>query len=210
MLAYRQRSDLIITYIFYILSVSLFPFALGPNNAILSQFSTGIIWILVLFTWILSLPRLFDSDAQDGTFDFLYLSNISFELFIFIKLINHWLIFSLPLIGLSLFTALVFQTTFVVLTAFSLTLLVGTLLLSTLGCLGASLVLGSQQAKLLTPLIIFPLCIPILIFSLSAVEMARMTQPYSFQLKILAIILLILLPLNCYVSAFSLKEYLKS
>ena len=57
--------------IFLILVASLYPFAVGPDAAVLARTGGGMIWIAALLACLLSLDRLFQADAEDGTLDLL-------------------------------------------------------------------------------------------------------------------------------------------
>ena len=61
-LSLRHAGGMMWVLLFYLLTVTLFPLALGPDLATLSQISTGVIWVAALLAALLSLDRLFQSD----------------------------------------------------------------------------------------------------------------------------------------------------
>ena len=68
-------------------------------------------------------------------------------------------------------------------------LLLGTPTLSLLGGLGAALIVGARRAGPLIPLLILPLCVPVLIFGVAAGDLAGGADPV-FPLTMLAALLL--------------------
>lgn len=54
--------------------VLLVPFGVGPEPGRLAGVAPGMLWIAALLACLLSLDRLFQADAEDGTLDLLLLS----------------------------------------------------------------------------------------------------------------------------------------
>ena len=79
-LALRQRADAATVILFFALTASLFPFALGTDLVLLSQVAPGILWVTALLAVLLSLERLFLADFEDGSLDQLILSPLPLEL----------------------------------------------------------------------------------------------------------------------------------
>ena len=69
LLAWRQRSDLATTVLFFVIVVSLFPLAIGPEPNLLRAIAPGVIWVAALLACLLSLARTFATDHADGTLD---------------------------------------------------------------------------------------------------------------------------------------------
>src|ERR1700752_5297925 len=97
-LALRQGSDSIMVVTFFVLTVVLSPFGLGPEANLLERSSAGILWVTALLASMLSLDRLFQADYEDGSLDLLALSPIPLELLVIGKVIAHWLTTGLPLL----------------------------------------------------------------------------------------------------------------
>lgn len=55
LLAYRRLSEILNPLWFFILIITLFPLALGPEPGILSRIAPGIIWVAALLATLLSL-----------------------------------------------------------------------------------------------------------------------------------------------------------
>ncbi len=92
----RNFYDVMTIIIFFILGILIFVFSIGPNKEIYSQIGVGIIWTLLLLSTNLSIKKLFQDDFNDGNLILLYISGLSFELVVIIKMITNWLFFQLP------------------------------------------------------------------------------------------------------------------
>ncbi len=74
-LAWRRRSDVLSTMVFFVLIVSLFPLGVGADKVLLQTIAPGIIWVAALLSSMLAAPRLFASDYADGTLEQMLLSS---------------------------------------------------------------------------------------------------------------------------------------
>jgi heme exporter protein B len=164
---------------FYMVVVSLMPLGLGPDLKLLSRIAPGVLWIGLLLAALLSLPRLFESDAEDGSLDGLSLGPLPLELVCLAKAIAHWLTTCLPLCLTAPVLGLLLNLDLAAYPALAATLLVGTPAVSLLGAAGAALTLTARRGGVLIALLVLPLYIPALIFGISAIS-AVVTPPGSF------------------------------
>jgi heme exporter protein B len=172
---------------FYLVVVSLMPLGLGPDLKLLSRIAPGVLWIGLLLAALLSLPRLFEVDAEDGSLDALCLGDLPLELICLAKAIAHWLTTCLPLcIGAPLL-GLLLNLDLSAYPALAATLLVGTPAVSLLGAVGAALTLKAKRGGILIALLVLPFYIPTLIFGISAIA-AVVTPPGSFLSPLLMLI----------------------
>lgn len=194
-LALRQGGDSLMVVAFFVVTVVLFPFGVGPEPAVLERISAGVLWVTALLASMLSLDRLFQQDYEDGSLDLLVRSSAPLSAVVIAKVAAHWLTSALPLIAAAPLLAVLLQMRgdgFAVLMA---AMALGTPSLSLIGAVGAALVLGARRGGVLVSLLILPLSVPILIFGVSAVDAAVMGLSYAAQLKVLAAILLVTLAL---------------
>ena len=84
--------------IFYLSAATLFPFAVGPDRALLLQTGGGILWISALLATLLPLDRLIQPDLDSGFHDQLVVRGFTDELIAFPRLVSHWLAFGPPLL----------------------------------------------------------------------------------------------------------------
>lgn len=170
LLALRRKSEVLTSVFFFVIVVSLFPLGIGPEPALLKKIAPGVLWVAALLSTLLGLPRLFAADHLDGTLEQMALSPSPLAVLIAGKIFAHWLLCGLPLVLLAPLLGLQFalegQTLFIL----SLSLLLGTPLLSLIGAMGAALTLGVRGGGVLLALLVLPLYIPTLIFGAGAVE----------------------------------------
>ena len=171
-LALRQRSDLTMAVLFFILTAMLFPFGLGPEPNLLARIAPGIIWVTALLSVLLSLERIFLADYEDGSLEQLVLSRASLEVTVLAKVLAHWLTTGLPLILAAPLIALLFNMDTEAMTILLIAMLLGTPSLSLIGAIAAALTLGARRGGVLIPLLVLPLYIPTLIFGVGAIDAA--------------------------------------
>lgn len=168
-LAYRRRSDVMTTLFFFIIVVSLFPFGVGPEPNLLRTMAPGILWVAALLASMLSLGRLFAVDHLDGTLEQMLLGAAPLGLIVVAKVIAHWLVSGLPLVLIAPVLGLMFDLPGDQLAVLTVSLLIGTPVLSLIGAVGAALTLGLRGGGVLVALLVLPLYVPVLIFGAGAV-----------------------------------------
>jgi heme exporter protein B len=166
----RRRSDTFSTLIFFVMVVSLFPLGVGPEPQLLRTMAPGVLWVAAILASMLSLPRLFADDHNDGTLEQMLLSTHSLAWLVLGKTLAHWVGSGLPLVLLSPVLALQFDLSASATGVLVLSLLLGTPILSLVGAMGAALTVGLRGASVLLSLLVLPLTIPVLIFGSGAVE----------------------------------------
>ena len=165
--------------LFFLAVVTLIPFALGPDLALLRRIGPAILWLGALLASLLTLDRLFADDQADGSLDLLLTGRTPLELVVITKALAHWVTTGLPLVVaapvLGIMLNLEFDAMFVV----ALTLLVGTPALTFIGVIGAALAATLRRGGLLLPILILPLTVPVLIFGVASAN-AALTGPVPF------------------------------
>ncbi|HWA80571.1 MAG TPA: heme exporter protein CcmB [Acetobacteraceae bacterium] len=190
-LALRHGSDTLASLLFFLVTASLFPLAIGPSPQTLGRLAPGIVWVTALLATLLPLDRLFGADYEDGSLDQLLLSGLSPFGIAAAKSAAHWLLTGLPLLLAAGPIAIMLRIGPSHLPALLVGLLPGTITLSLLGTTGAALVLGSRRPGTLLPLLLLPLATPILIFGTAAAE----TESPKPELLLLAALLAAAIPL---------------
>ena len=64
-LALRQGGGSYWTLLFFVLTVTMFPFGVGPDLALLARIGAGVLWVVALLASLLSLDRMFQADYED-------------------------------------------------------------------------------------------------------------------------------------------------
>jgi heme exporter protein B len=171
-LALRQGSDSVMVVTFFILTVVLFPFGIGPETNILERTAPGILWVTALLASMLSLDRLFQADYEDGSLELLVLTPAPLELVVAGKILAHWLTTGLPLLAAAPVLAVLLHMNQEGFATLMLTMAIGTPALSLIGAIGAGLVLGARRGGVLLSLLVLPLTVPVLIFGVGAIDAA--------------------------------------
>jgi heme exporter protein B len=196
-LAWRRRADALSTVIFFVIVVSLFPLSIGPESALLRSIAPGVVWVAALLASMLSLPRLFANDHQDGTLEQLLLSPQPLFLVVIGKVLAHWLTSELPLVLISPLLGIQFGLSNESLGVLVVGLLLGTPVLSLIGSVGAALTLGLRGSGVLISLLVLPLFIPVLIFGAGAVQATIIGldwQPHLYLLGAVTVVSLVFSP----------------
>jgi heme exporter protein B len=185
LLALRQKSDLFTVFFFFLIVSSLFPLAIGPELSTLKLIGPGVIWVGALLSSLLVLHRLFESDYSDGSLEQLVLSGEPLTILVLGKVIAHWCIAGLPLVLVAPLIGLQFSLPTSSLMTLTLTLLIGTPVLSMFGSIGAALTIGLRGGSALSSLLILPFYVPVLIFGAGAVGAQLQGVDISGHLSIL-------------------------
>lgn len=170
LLAWRERTDLLVSLAFFVMVVSLFPFAVGAEPNLLRTLAPGIIWIAALLSSLLSLHRLFTPDYADAILEQLLRSTEPDVVWVSAKVLAFWLVTGFPLVVMTPMLALWLDMDAGAMAVLLLSLVLGTPVLSWLGAIGAALTLGLRGAEVLLALLILPLLVPVLIFGTAAVQ----------------------------------------
>lgn len=205
MLAMRRQADVLITLFFFIIVVSLFPLGVGPEMNILRAIAPGVLWVAALLASMLSLGRLFSIDYMDGTLEQLLIAPSPLFLLVLGKMISHWLVSGLPLVLMAPILGIQYDLSLEALGVLTLSLLIGTPILSLIGAIGAALTLGVRGGGVLVSLLVLPLYIPILIFGAGAVEASAAGLGYDAHFSLLGAFLLVSLVFAPWAAAASLR-----
>jgi heme exporter protein B len=178
--------------VFFLMLVTLVPFALGPDLNLLARIGPAILWLAAVLATLIGLDRLFQADEEDGSLDLLCAAPAPLELIVLAKAVAHWLATGLPLaLAAPLFGLLVALTPTAML-AMTATLIVGTPALTFIGAVGAALTASIRRGGLILAILALPLMIPTLIFGVSAADASSGgAVPIATPLLILAALSLI-------------------
>ena len=190
-LARRRRIEALLPVVFFVVAASLYPFGVGPELQMLREIASGIVWVCALLAAMLSLNTLYVADHADGSLEQMVLSRESLVLIAAGKALAHWVLTGLPLILASPLIGLFFGMASSTIAVMTLTLLLGTPVLSLLGSVGAALTLGLRSGGVLILLLVLPLCIPVLIFGAGAVTAVDAGLSAQGHLSLLGALLLV-------------------
>jgi len=171
-IAVRVGGGALIGVLFFVVVVTLTPFAVGPDLALLKRIGPAILWLAALLASLLALDRLFASDHEDGSLDLILTGRAPLELVIAAKGLAHWLTTAVPLIVAAPLIGLLLNIEPPAQAGLVLTLLVGTPALTFIGIVGAAIAVTLRRGGLLLAIIVLPLTVPVLIFGVAAANAA--------------------------------------
>ncbi len=178
-LGVRLGGGAFIGVLFFLMVVTLVPFALGPDLALLSRIGPAVLWLGALLANLLGLDRLLATDHEDGSLDLIMTARVPLELAVAIKALAHWFTTALPLVVAAPLLGILLNLDAWAIGAVALTLLAGTPALTFIGLAGAALTVALRRGGLLLAVLVLPLNIPVLIFGVAASN-AVVLGPASF------------------------------
>ena len=178
--------------LFFLMIVTLVPFAIGPDLALLSRIGPAILWIAAVLATLIGLDRLFQADEEDGSLDLLRSAPAPLEILVLAKVTAHWVTTGLPLAVTAPLFGLLLALTPDAMLAMVATLLAGTPALTFIGAVGAALTVSLRRGGLILAVVVLPLMIPTLIFGVSAANAALGgTVPFATPFLVLIALLLV-------------------
>jgi heme exporter protein B len=168
-LAVRQGGALGTALGFYMIVVTLLPLGLGPDLNLLARIAAGVLWIALLLAALLSLPRVFGADYEDGSLDILTMGPLPLELVAAGKALAHWISTCVPLALLAPLLGILLNLDLASYPLLVATMLIGTPAVSFIGAAAAALTLRAHRGGLLIALLVLPLYVPTLIFGMAAI-----------------------------------------
>jgi len=178
-LAFRVGGGALMGALFFIIVITMLPFALGPDLALLARIGPAILWLGALLASLLALDRLFATDHEDGSLDLLMMGSMPLELSVAAKALAHWLTTGLPLVVIAPLLGLMLNVELHAMGRLVLTLLAGTPALTFIGLVGAALAVALRRGGLLLAVLVLPLTVPVLIFGVAAAN-AALVGPTPF------------------------------
>src|SRR5262245_27224839 len=97
-IAVRIGGGAMMGVLFFLTVVTLVPFAIGPDLALLRRIGPAILWLGALLSSLLALDRLFANDHEDGSLDLILMARPPLELVVAAKALAHWVTTGLPLV----------------------------------------------------------------------------------------------------------------
>jgi heme exporter protein B len=205
LLAFRRRSDVFNTLVFFIIVVSLFPLGVGPEPNQLRAMAPGVIWVAALLASMLALNRLFAADFADGTLEQMALSPEPLFLLVMAKVLAHWLVAGLPLVLIAPVLGIQFDMPADAIVVMAASLVLGTPVLSLIGAVGAALTLGVRGGGVLVALLVLPLYVPVLVFGAGAVVASSAGFSAQAHLLLIGASLALSLVLSPWATAMALR-----
>jgi heme exporter protein B len=209
-IAVRVGGGALIGVLFFLIVVTLTPFALGPDLALLARIGPAILWLGALLASLLALDRLIAMDHEDGSLDLILTARAPLELAVAVKAIAHWVTTGLPLVVATPLVGLLLNLEPKATAAVALTLLIGTPALTFIGLIGAALTVMLRRGGLLLAVLVLPLTVPVLIFGVAASNAAIVGPvPFGAPFGVLCALTLMSLVVGPFAAAAALRHALE-
>ena len=161
--AFRKGGGAFGTLAVYVIIVTLFTFALGPEG--MHQYAGAVLCVALLLANITALPLVYERDHEDGTLEQFLLQPVLLEMLVLAKLCGQWVASIFPLLLVSPILAAMASLDMQQAVHVLFMLLLASPTVVALGSIAAALTLGSKRGGLLQALLVMPLYIPVLIFA---------------------------------------------
>ena len=205
LLARRIGAGAELGIIFFLILISIVPFAIGADQKLIGRIAPAILWLAALLSTLLGLDRLLQSDEEDGVLDLMLLSGTPPIVLMLAKALAHWLVTGLPLSLIAPLLGVMLAIEPQAMLPLTLSLLIGTPALTLIGLVGAALTVSLKRGGLLLSILVLPSTIPTLIFGVSIVKEAAAGRDYSTPMLLLAGTSLVALAISPLAASAALK-----
>ena len=200
---YRNFSDILSIFLFFLIGVMIFVFSIGANNDIFNQIGIGIIWTIILLTNNLTLRKFYQDDFNDGSLVIFHLSGLSYELIVLIKIIVNWLVIQIPFIILIPIAGFLLNIEVFNIKIIFISFLLGSPTITCITSISGSMNLLNKKNFAIGSLIIMILSIPVIIFSVGLINTSE--KLIGAQINILMGIMFLFLAITPWVCSICIK-----
>ena len=195
--SFRHGGGALISLSFYMLAFMLFAFGLGPQA--LSKVVVEVLSVNLLLSLLISLPFLFERDAEDGTLEAYLVQPLAAEWLCASKIAAYWVSQALPLVLFAPLLSYLSGDTAMPWGMYLLRLACASIALVSTGALAAALTLQQRNGVLARALVVLPLNIPVLIFMVAE-------EGQAMAALLLGAWALLMFPVACMLSAALIRE----
>jgi heme exporter protein B len=187
---------------FFLLVAILFPFAVGPDAALLARVGGGVLWAAALLAALIPIERLIALDLNAGVIDQLVVRGQRPETIALAKLAAHWLSFAPPILIAAIPAAGLLGLPWATLARVETGLLIATPGLAALAVAIGALTASLRGAGAIAGLLLLPLAVPLLIFGAGSLDGG------AGALKLLAAVSLLLVAGTPFVAGAAIRASL--
>lgn len=198
----RQKKSWINSLLFFAMILLFFPLTLPADPQLERVMVPGLVWVALLLAYLLAAERLFQLDYDEGVLELWLISGQPLTVFISAKVLVHWVLMILPLLGLVPVIMLLFHMPVFASLALFASVLCGSLPIILLSALAAAFATVLPQKGVLMGLIVLPLVIPVLILGAATTTAAMAALPFvGYLAYLLALSCVSLAALPCAIAA---------
>ena len=202
----KSGADIIYILGVYALIVLLFGYVLAVQPETLVAVSAVIIWITLILASLQSLPALFQTDADEGLLEQWLIGGGALSLIVLAKLVGHWLAVVLPALIVSPLLALFVYYPIEGLSGLCVALVIGSIPMTAIGMLGASLMLSQKGRSALFMLLVLPFYVPVVLFGIAATDAGNGIEAVNSGWGLLLGLCLILTPICIWLTSLQLRH----
>ncbi len=175
----RSKQILVSMAAFGLSVVLIFAFSFSVSQSILETFAPGLFWVLILFTSVLGLHRLFDYEKEFDAFSLVIGAPVDRGTIYISKWISGWIYLVVAeIIIIPLFVLfLQLRWTQPILPGIGI-LFLGNSGIMAIGALISGLAMRARMSEVLLPVLLFPLVTPVLIAVTKATTAYLNAQPF--------------------------------
>ncbi len=194
--------DILTNIAFFFISIFIFIFSIGQEKEMLSLIGIGILWTLLLLSSTLSLRKFYQDDFENGNIAIMHLNGFSLELIVILKTLSHFIFVQIPFLISIPIACILINVSMDKMYNLLVSFLLGSMILSSLGSISASMNLLNTRNYLLGSIIVMIFSIPVVIFSVGIINIE---ENFNSLISILSGILLIIFAINPWASGACLK-----
>lgn len=197
----RNKQELVYIYGSFVVVLVLYAHNFSMSASLQQAIASTVIWVNLMISFMLSLPLLFQREAEEGILDqwILLPQHLSFT--VLAKWIGYWLSVILPIMLLIPVLSVFLHIPDDRLPDLCIGLLVGSVAMLAIGSIGASATVNMGIKSEVLILLIFPFYLPILLFGASIVEIQGVVSLY-----VIAALAVVLTPLSLIITTHLLRS----
>ena len=178
-LEFRSKEIILSTFVLGLSIILVFALSFQNQTKLKYEFSSGVLWVVILFISTFALNRAFSIEQQSSSICSWLSSPI-----------DRGLVFLSKMVSISIYVLLaeiMFLTPFFIFmkipVSFSLinlivVILVGTLAITSIGCLISTITFQTEIRNALIPILLFPSCTPIIISATKSTMLILKNRPF--------------------------------
>ena len=178
-LEFRSKEIIFSTFVLGLSIILVFALSFQNQTELIYEFSSGILWVVILFISTFGLNRAFSIEQESNSM-WTWLSSP----------IDRGLVFLSKMVSISIYVLLaeiMFLIPFFIfmkipinfsLINLILVILIGTLAITTIGCLISTITLQTRIRNALIPILLFPSCTPIIISATKSTLLILKNRPF--------------------------------
>lgn len=208
-LAWQNKGQWLTSLGFIFIVLALFPIALDAEVVLLQRIGSGVIWVALLLSVLLSVANQFREDWLDGSLEQIVLSSRGLFggvlSYVWAKYLVSIAVLVVPLILALPLMLLQYHLGFELLAPLALNVLLGGVTIVGLALFGAALTISIARSGILMVLIVLPLCIPVLIFSSQLALLVQQGMEYRSLMLLLSAMSLVVLAIIPWLLAWLVR-----